>query len=144
MKAQGLAIFAHEVNRAYCWLSGDATQPAWADAPAWQRESALAGVEAILEGRVRTPADSHESWLAQKLAEGWAYGETKDPEKKLHPCVLPYAELPETQRIKDELFLGAVLLGARALGLEVAAPCGGDEPAPAAPKGEVAGGPESE
>ena len=40
-----------------------------------------------------------------KEAEGWQYGEVKDPDNLRHPCMLDYDELPEDQRIKDELFL---------------------------------------
>lgn len=51
-----------------------------------------------------TPENSHESWLAQKTAEGWKYGEVKDAEKKEHPCYIPYAELPAAQKAKDYIF----------------------------------------
>lgn len=33
-----IARVCHEVNRAYCQALGDNSQPAWEDAPAWQRE----------------------------------------------------------------------------------------------------------
>ena len=35
-------------------------------------------------------------------------GPVKDPEKKEHPCFLPYDELPLSQRIKDYLFTAVV------------------------------------
>ena len=103
-----LARAAHEINRAYCASLGDTTQAAWADAPEWQKASALAGVDMHTANPDATPEQSHESWLAQKTAEGWAYGEVKDAEKKLHPCFLPYAELPPEQRAKDYLFRAVV------------------------------------
>lgn len=103
-----IAQIAHEVNRAYCASQGDASQPAWADAPEWQKVSALAGVDMHTANPDATPEQSHESWLAQKTADGWAYGDVKDAEKKLHPCFLPYAELPAEQKAKDYLFRGVV------------------------------------
>lgn len=102
------AMLAHEVNRAYCEAIGDASQPAWETAPPWQVQSALAGVQFIIDNPNATPADSHTSWLEHKAAEGWQYGPVKDPEKKQHPCFLPYAELPEAQRVKDYLFRAVV------------------------------------
>lgn len=108
MKRELIALVAHEVNRAYCASLGDTTQPAWADTPDWQKASALAGVDMHLANPDATPEQSHESWLAQKTAEGWAYGEAKDAAAKLHPCFLPYAELPEAQKVKDYLFRGVV------------------------------------
>ena len=103
-----IAQLAHEVNRAYCASLGDTSQAAWADAPKWQQDSALAGVDMHTKNPDATPEQSHESWLEQKTAEGWAYGEVKDADKKLHPCFLPYAQLPVEQKAKDYLFRGVV------------------------------------
>jgi len=35
-------------------------------------------------------------------------GETKDPDKKQHPCLVPYNELSKEQQIKDALFTAIV------------------------------------
>lgn len=104
MKIEAAARAAHEANRAYCIALGDDSQPAWDDAPDWQRTSALNGVRGVIAGN--TPAQSHASWLAEKEATGWKYGPVKDPEKKEHPCMVPYAELPAAQREKDHIFVG--------------------------------------
>ena len=104
---EDIAALCHAVNKAYCESIGDFSQPAWDDAPDWQKSSAIAGVNFHLSGD-RSPADSHNSWLAQKEAEGWKYGSIKDPEKKEHPCFLPYEELPADQRTKDYLFKAVV------------------------------------
>lgn len=103
-----IARVAHEINRAYCASLGDTSQPAWEDAPEWQQKSAIAGVEMHLANPDATPEQSHESWLAQKVADGWVYGEVKDAEKKEHPCCRPYDELPAEQKSKDYLFRSVV------------------------------------
>jgi len=108
MNRIAIARVAHEINRAYCASLGDTSQPAWEDAPEWQQNSALVGVDMHLAKPDATPEQSHESWLAQKLAEGWKYGPVKDAEKKEHPCCVPYADLPAEQKAKDYLFRGAV------------------------------------
>lgn len=97
---------AHEVNRAFCAFHGDASQAPWDDAPEWQRASARAGVVGALNGN--TPAQSHASWMAMKVADGWVYGERKDAELKTHPCMVAYDALPPEQRVKDTLFLAVV------------------------------------
>lgn len=109
-----LAHIAHEANRAYCRSIGDHSQPSWDDAPEWQRESAMNGIAGALGGN--TPEQSHESWMAEKVATGWKYGPVKDPEAKEHPCMVPYSELPESQRVKDHLYLAVVKAAASALG----------------------------
>lgn len=102
------AYIAHAVNRAYCQAIGDDSQPTWEEAPDWQRKSAIAGARFHLDNPQATPENSHESWLSVKVADGWVYGPVKDPEKKEHPCMRPYAELPLEQRIKDYLFRAVI------------------------------------
>jgi len=104
-----IANVCHNVNKAYCTAMGDLSQPEWELAPDWQRESAIVGVKAHIDsGLTMLPSDSHESWMKQKVAEGWVFGETKDPEKKTHPCMVPYDELPKEQKAKDYLFMEVV------------------------------------
>lgn len=105
-----IAAMAHEANRQYCAMFGnDDSQPAWDAAPAWQRESAIKGVHAVLDGTAKDPREQHESWMRDKLESGWKYGERKDPEAKTHPCLVPYDQLDGYQRKKDELFRAIVL-----------------------------------
>lgn len=107
MDREDIARLAHEVNKAYCESLGDITQPSWEDAPDWQKESARLGVHLHLEGD-HGPEASHESWMKQKLAGGWVYGDVKDPEAKQHPCLVPFEELSADQQAKDYLFRGVV------------------------------------
>jgi hypothetical protein len=81
--------------------------PVWELAPEWQRESAIKGVQFILDNPDAPPSASHDSWLEEKRRDGWKYGPVKDAEKKEHPCFVPYEELPLDQRRKDFIF-GAV------------------------------------
>jgi hypothetical protein len=99
---------AHEANRVYCEYIGDDSQVAWDDAPKWQRESAIMGVEVIKENPDITPAQQHSMWMAHKTNEGWVYGEVKDEDEKTHPCMVPYNELPLEQKFKDALFQAIV------------------------------------
>lgn len=109
------AMLAHEANRIYCLSIGDKSQPHWEDAPDWQQSSALKGARMIYDNPLTTPEDSHNGWLSVKQEEGWVYGEVKDAEAKTHPCMVPYSELPESQRVKDEIF-GTVVRSILSLG----------------------------
>ena len=102
-----IARAAHEVNRAYCQALGDLSQPAWEEAPDWQRASAMEGVRLHLSGD-HGPEASHANWMAQKEREGWVYGPTKDPAAKQHPCMVPFHLLPREQKAKDFIFRAVV------------------------------------
>jgi hypothetical protein len=108
MDIETIAQVAHETNRAYCSSVGDDSQPAWADAPGWQRDSAIDGVHFHLNNPEAGCSGSHENWLKLKEAEGWSHGLVKDSEKKEHPCFVPYEQLPAYQKVKDALFVGVV------------------------------------
>ena len=108
MEIRDIAKVCHDVNRAYCQAMGDDSRPTWEEAPGWQIDSAVSGVHMHLDNPEATPENSHESWLAEKVAAGWVYGEVKDPERKTHPCCVPYIELPTAQRAKDYLFRAVV------------------------------------
>jgi hypothetical protein len=103
-----IARVCHEANRAYCMNIGDHSQPPWEMAPVWQKESAILGVREALSNPDRTPEDSHKAWMELKKSQGWKYGPHKAPEKLEHPCMLPYSELPQPQKVKDKLFLSVV------------------------------------
>lgn len=107
MDLEKIAKVCHEVNRAYCLTIGDDSQFLWEDAPEWQKGSAINGVKFCLENNC-TPQESHEAWVREKEKDGWQYGPVKDAEKKLHPCMVDYRELPHEQRTKDYLFKAVV------------------------------------
>lgn len=102
-----IARVCHEANRAYCSTIGDDSQLPWAEAPAWQRESARMGVDLHLMGEFGAEA-SHISWRKNKEDDGWKYGPVKDPDKKEHPCMVDFKHLPLEQQMKDHLFRAIV------------------------------------
>lgn len=97
---------AHEANRAYCIAIGDNSQQSWGETSQDNRDASVALVRRTVDGL--TPEQEHEGWCKVKREQGWQYGPARDNEKKLHPCLVPYAELPPAQRAKDALLGGVV------------------------------------
>jgi len=108
MMVEQIARVCHEANRAYCVATGDHSYRAWNQAPRWQKDSVINGVRFAIANPAATPLMSHVSWLQEKEANGWVYGEEKDPVAKTHPCMVPYHMLPPEQRMKDAIFLALV------------------------------------
>ncbi len=46
-------------------------------------------------------ANVHDVWAKGRMDEGWVYGEVKDAEKKVSPCLISYDELPESEKEYD-------------------------------------------
>ena len=43
----------------------------------------------------------HEVWAETRMKQGWSYGEQRDDELKTHPCLIPYEELPDSEKEYD-------------------------------------------
>lgn len=57
--------------------------------------------EELLALREAIAENVHENWSAGRIAEGWTYGEKRDDEKKITPCLVPYDQLPEIEKEYD-------------------------------------------
>jgi ryanodine receptor 2 len=55
----------------------------------------------LLELTERLAANVHDIWAAARLDEGWKYGPERSDERKEHPCLVPYSELPENEKEYD-------------------------------------------
>lgn len=111
MIATQIARVVHEANRALQVEQGDPSipvSPPWDETDPETRRSAVEGVQQILNNPDTTPEQSHEGWTRFKIENGWTLGPVKDEATKQHPLLIPYAELPESQRVKDALF-GAIV-----------------------------------
>ncbi|MCE4566923.1 Ryanodine receptor Ryr [Maribellus sp. CM-23] len=43
----------------------------------------------------------HETWMEARIKEGWVWGEKRNEDKKTHPCIIPYEQLPEFEKDYD-------------------------------------------
>ncbi len=55
--------------------------------------------------RSTSPEELHGSWMQAYFEMGWVYGETYDRENKIHPDLVPYAQLGQLERDKDAVFV---------------------------------------
>lgn len=63
----------------------------------------------IVELGEEIAAQIHDVWALQRMKEGWKYGPKRDDEKKETPCLVPYADLPESEKDYDRNTASATL-----------------------------------
>ena len=59
-------------------------------------------LDSSLESLVEALAENvHDTWAKGRMDDGWTYGPVRDDAKKHHPCIVPYNELPESEKEYD-------------------------------------------
>jgi ryanodine receptor 2 len=82
----------------------------------------ISGIELspeLLELTESMAVNVHEVWSAGRIAEGWQYGAKRDDVLKLHPCLVPYGELPASEKEYDRATAISTLKLIRKLGFEI-------------------------
>lgn len=66
-----------------------------------QLASLKQGVEFALSRPEMSPRENHDNWMRMKELQGWVYGPVKSFEKKTHPDLVPFGQLPKVEKDKD-------------------------------------------
>lgn len=66
--------------------------------------------------------NAHEVWAKTRLAQGWTYGPARDDTAKKHPCLIPYADLPESEKVHDRNTAMETIKAVLALGYQITRP----------------------
>jgi hypothetical protein len=45
--------------------------------------------------------NAHELWARRRIAEGWSWGPERDDVARKHPCLVPYDQLPDSEKQYD-------------------------------------------
>jgi hypothetical protein len=78
-----------------------------------------APLEALIE---RLAENNHDVWARQRLADGWTHGPARDDAGKRHPGLVPYGELPESEKEYDRRTVIETLKAIVALGYRIEPP----------------------
>jgi hypothetical protein len=70
----------------------------------------------ILELTERLAKNAHDTWARQRISEGWHYGVKRNEDKKEHPCLVRYEDLPESEKAFDRQMAMETLKATLALG----------------------------
>ncbi len=75
--------------------------------------------EDILDLTELLAKNTHEVWAQQRIKDGWTYGDKKDDSLKQTPCMIPYEDLPETEKVYDRKITLETLKLITKLGYEI-------------------------
>lgn len=73
--------------------------------PAFKEQFLKVIIRQCGEQRSSSPEELHGSWMQAYFAMGWVFGEKYDREGKIHPDLVPYAELGQLEQDKDAVFV---------------------------------------
>ena len=73
----------------------------------------------LLQLTERLAENAHDLWAAQRLADGWTNGPQRDDKAKKHPCLVPYADLSDSEREYDRYTAMSTLKIINALGYRI-------------------------
>ncbi|MEL6386140.1 MAG: RyR domain-containing protein [Pseudomonadota bacterium] len=107
-RVEAMAEVVHEAVRTWQKVNGQPTSPSWSKAPKWMRESTAESVQFTIDNPEAPHSAQHDQWMEQKRRDGWVFGAEKDADKKTHPMLKPYDELPDFEKRKDALFKAVV------------------------------------
>lgn len=60
--------------------------------------------------------NTHDIWAKARLEEGWRYGPVRDNAAKTNPCLVPYENLPDSEKEYDRRTSREVLAVLYAMG----------------------------
>lgn len=77
-------------------------------------------LDANLEDLTEAIAENaHDIWARARMNEGWTYGPVRDDAKKQHPDLVPYAQLPDSEKEYDRIMAMNTLRLVRRLGFDI-------------------------
>jgi len=117
IKADDLYSFAKELNYQYDLKYSDppskTPEEAWSKLNTFKKGSNIASADyhmirlIVMEEEGKTEVDDvlsemeHIRWCRYHFLNHWRYGEPRDNEKRIHPCLRPFGKLSREDQIKD-------------------------------------------
>ena len=61
----------------------------------------------------------HELWAEQRIKDGWGWGPERNDQARHHPCLVPYRDLPESEKEYDRNVALGTIKAIVALGYQI-------------------------
>jgi ryanodine receptor 2 len=63
--------------------------------------------------------NTHENWASIRISQGWRYGPERNDLHKEHPCLVPFENLPESEKEHDRKIVQEMLKTLLILGFKI-------------------------
>lgn len=63
--------------------------------------------------------NTHENWAKARIGNGWSYGPHRNDERKETPCLVPYEDLPDSEKEYDRILAVNVLKLIKKMGFDI-------------------------
>lgn len=73
-------------------------------------------LQPLLEDLAR---NAHEVWAQKRIEDGWTLGPRRNDAQHKHPCLVPYDQLPESEKEYDRVLVNQTLKTILALGYRI-------------------------
>ena len=105
MKEEKITELVYEAARLEAeWSKRSIVPEKWEDRDEKFRNQMINVVKKYLsQENLPTPEEAHNSWMDAYFKMGWKYGKERDVDKKTHPDLLPFYNLPQDERDKDAI-----------------------------------------
>ena len=112
-----VAKVIHSANRAYVdAIGGRAFNPTWEEYGESKRQDLINAIINTVKDP-QTPQASHENWCVAMEKAGWSKDIKLDYNRKTHPNMVPYDQLPFEEQFKDQLYMGIASIFCAGLGI---------------------------
>ena len=112
-----IAKVVHSANRAYVdAIGGRAVNLSWEEIREEERSGLIKAVAGMITNP-QLPETSHEQWCLAREKDGWTKDIKYDYNRKTHPNLVPYDQLPIEEQFKDQLFMGLASIFCGGLGI---------------------------
>lgn len=98
----------HTANNSLRLTNNESELPDWEYLSQDLKDNTKNTVLQILDNPSYTAENAHDEWMKHKMTQGWVYGENKDDVKKTHPLLIPFSEMSDIDKLKDQLFIDIV------------------------------------
>ncbi len=75
--------------------------------------------ESITELSELLAKNAHENWSIQRISDGWTFGPQRNDTLKQNPCLVPYEDLPDSEKEYDRIMALETLKSICALGYRI-------------------------